>query len=541
MVDNSFQSFRRPPEAPVFTPTEEEFADPLGYIAKIRPIAEKIGLCKIKPPPDWQPPFAVDVEKFTFTPRIQRLNELDATSRMKLNFLDQLAKFWELQGCSLKIPHVDRKLVDLYTLYKLVEEEGGMDQINRERRWSRIATRMHYPSKQVGTTLRAHYEKILYPFYVFKKGDIFDSEKYKKEDEIKEEDDEEDDEYKPGGQDYKSHGIAAKTAAGGFRRKSKKERMIKEEVQQDCQFSQFSTDNPDEELDIDYNVNSELKKLQFYGAGPKAAVPGQDEKPKLPKNKMKMRDKFVDPTAYTGIDFYLCHMCKRGDGDEYMLLCDGCDDAFHTWSDGSVLDFESWNGNEPNDAFGGERCAGLLSSNGNWNDDNCNQQIGFICKKSVGSVGPVTPAPPQLISGGCSVNGFVPEPYGNKCFYANNNTTPTDWNSAVQFCRKFGTGYDIAAVNNEIEQAFLTSLIQGFTTNLWIGLNNLRHGNRFNWQDNSAFFYSNWNAGEPNGNSQRGRGRTEDCVEMYVKSVIAGSWNDQRCNTPRNILCQGPK
>lgn len=24
-------------------------------------------------------------------------------------------------------------------------------------------------------------------------------------------------------------------------------------------------------------------------------------------------------------------MCNRGDGDEYMLLCDGCDDAFHTY------------------------------------------------------------------------------------------------------------------------------------------------------------------------------------------------------------------
>lgn len=71
-------------------------------------------------------------------------------------------------------------LTDFFILiffhFQLVEEEGGMDQINRERRWSRIATRMHYPSKQVGTTLRAHYEKILYPFYVFKKGDIFDSE-----------------------------------------------------------------------------------------------------------------------------------------------------------------------------------------------------------------------------------------------------------------------------------------------------------------------------------------------------------------------------
>lgn len=40
-----------PPEAPVFEPTVEEFLDPLGYIAKIRPIAEKAGICKIKPPP----------------------------------------------------------------------------------------------------------------------------------------------------------------------------------------------------------------------------------------------------------------------------------------------------------------------------------------------------------------------------------------------------------------------------------------------------------------------------------------------------------
>ena len=34
---------------------------------------------------DWQPPFAVDVDNFTFTPRVQRLNELEV-SAFKLCF-----------------------------------------------------------------------------------------------------------------------------------------------------------------------------------------------------------------------------------------------------------------------------------------------------------------------------------------------------------------------------------------------------------------------------------------------------------------------
>ncbi|XP_062579330.1 lysine-specific demethylase 5A-like isoform X4 [Saccostrea cucullata] len=315
-MDEPYINFIPPPEAPVFTPTEEEFADPLGYIAKIKPIAEKTGICKIKPPPDWQPPFAVDVDKFRFTPRVQRLNELEAFTRIKLNFLDQLARFWELQGCSLKIPHVERKLLDLYNLYKAVEEEGGMELATKERKWSKIAQRLKYPpGKGVGGSLRSHYERILYPFFIFKKGESYPAEQPKPDLSSNAEEEDKSD------KDYKPHGIAAKTAAGGYTRKNKKERAQKQE-----------------KMDIDYNVNSELKKLQFFGAGPKAAVPpageGKDEikvEPLENGGGVSTRHKNPGPGAYTTVDLYICHMCNRGDGEEYMLLCDGCDDAFHTY------------------------------------------------------------------------------------------------------------------------------------------------------------------------------------------------------------------
>lgn len=40
-----------PPMAPTFAPTEEEFKDALAYIKSIRPIAQRYGIVKIRPPP----------------------------------------------------------------------------------------------------------------------------------------------------------------------------------------------------------------------------------------------------------------------------------------------------------------------------------------------------------------------------------------------------------------------------------------------------------------------------------------------------------
>lgn len=38
---------------------------------------------------------------------------------MKLNYLDRIARFWEIQGSSLKIPHIERRILDLFSLSKV--------------------------------------------------------------------------------------------------------------------------------------------------------------------------------------------------------------------------------------------------------------------------------------------------------------------------------------------------------------------------------------------------------------------------------------
>uniref|UniRef100_A0A673M0X4 [histone H3]-trimethyl-L-lysine(4) demethylase n=1 Tax=Sinocyclocheilus rhinocerous TaxID=307959 RepID=A0A673M0X4_9TELE len=254
------EEFVPPPECPVFEPSLEEFADPLGYIAKIRPIAEKSGICKIRPPPDWQPPFAVEVDNFRFTPRIQRLNELEAETRVKLNYLDRIAKFWEIQASSLKIPNIERRSLDLFSLAKIVTDEGGFEAVCKERHWARVAQKLGYPpGKNIGSLLRSHYERIVYPFELFQSGAslppckprLYDSDEIDRE--------------------YKPHSIPLRQSVPP-------------------------------------------SKMSSYG-----------------RRANRLKPEVSDISGPVCVDSFVCRMCGRGDEDEKLLLCDGCEDNYHTF------------------------------------------------------------------------------------------------------------------------------------------------------------------------------------------------------------------
>lgn len=312
--------FEIPPEAPVFRPTLDEFENPLTYISKIRPIAEKFGICKIIPPAAWQPPFSLDVDQMRFTPRVQRLNELEAKTRVKLNFLDQIAKFWELQGSALRIPMVERKPLDLYSLYRAVQDEGGLEQASKERKWSKIAGRMGYPQgKSVGTILRNHYEKILFPF------DSFMSDRHSEcdatspdkaaanlshphgggadvdADEPEEDNDETSQEYKP-------HGIESRQQVQPPKNDQKMARRSK----------RFISPSP-----ATNSLYDQFQKFQKQESKNKRHFQATRSRQ---RQKRRTAAAIADPLAK-----YICLICQRGDSEENMLLCDGCDDSYHTF------------------------------------------------------------------------------------------------------------------------------------------------------------------------------------------------------------------
>ena len=59
------------------------------------------------------------MDEFRFTPRIQRINELEAGTRAKIKFYERLTKLFESQGIKLKIPTVEKETLDLAKLHKV--------------------------------------------------------------------------------------------------------------------------------------------------------------------------------------------------------------------------------------------------------------------------------------------------------------------------------------------------------------------------------------------------------------------------------------
>ncbi len=150
-------------EAPIFYPTEEEFVDPLQFIAKIREQAEPYGICRIVPPQSWRPPFALDSSSFTFPTKIQAIHQLQErpaacdAETFKLEYGRYLVEQKEKEGRTTtriqqqqqqqkqqqqqqqqQWPQFEREELDLCKLFNAVKRHGGYKKVCDEKKWAEV-------------------------------------------------------------------------------------------------------------------------------------------------------------------------------------------------------------------------------------------------------------------------------------------------------------------------------------------------------------------------------------------------------------------
>ncbi|KAI6051364.1 AT-rich interactive domain-containing protein 3A [Marmota monax] len=119
--------------------------------------------------PQPQPP---DPGDWTYEEQFKQLYELDGDPKRK-EFLDDLFTFMQKRGTPVnRIPIMAKQVLDLFMLYVLVTEKGGLVEVINKKLWREITKGLNLPTSitSAAFTLRTQYMKYLYPYECERRG-----------------------------------------------------------------------------------------------------------------------------------------------------------------------------------------------------------------------------------------------------------------------------------------------------------------------------------------------------------------------------------
>ncbi|XP_077993134.1 macrophage mannose receptor 1-like [Glandiceps talaboti] len=232
---------------------------------------------------------------------------------------------------------------------------------------------------------------------------------------------------------------------------------------------------------------------------------------------------------------YVGYTTGFGSNGEFILCTDHSDSDFvwigindlrtemtYEWSDLTEVTYTRWNNGEPNNS-GEEDCVHSYVSGslaGYWNDDKCSDPFMSVCKKAKQVLSPTT----QSV-GDCGT-GWYSQSYSCYRFVSDS----ASWSTAESQCKSYGGS--LIAINDNIEQSFVSSKLAAFTGSswYWIGLTDLSQAGQFTWSDGDPVTYTNWDAGQPD-NSQG------DCVGVS-SGTDSGLWTAGQCDNSMPYICE---
>uniref|UniRef100_A0A672G4Y9 Mannose receptor C-type 1 n=1 Tax=Salarias fasciatus TaxID=181472 RepID=A0A672G4Y9_SALFA len=199
------------------------------------------------------------------------------------------------------------------------------------------------------------------------------------------------------------------------------------------------------------------------------------------------------------------------------------------WTDGRAIKYTNWAKGHPTSALNGRYsmeeviyhsafdCVMMVGSiskiTGQWKVEDCNANLGFICKRNGDSqiaVAPTTVPPNAFYKLGNDSYKLVAQ--------------KMRWDEARRQCQ--ADDADLASIVNPVTQAYITLQISKLNQSVWIGLNNNVSGGRFKWVDNWPLSYTFWGRNEPKHNY--------GCVYVDVDKL----WKTAPCTNTYYSLCK---
>ncbi|KAM6943569.1 secretory phospholipase A2 receptor [Xenentodon cancila] len=213
------------------------------------------------------------------------------------------------------------------------------------------------------------------------------------------------------------------------------------------------------------------------------------------------------------------------------------------WSDKTEVEFQNW---ADASVRGGLRksgmCVSMSTLSGKWSTNKCSSLHGYMCKRKTVSV-VETPREPHYI-GGCPEKWLY---FGHKCLLLHLPASPKEgksWKDAQSICSSFKGS--LVAIEDEIEQAYITMLLQGSSVGVWIGL---RDEDTMKWTNGKPVSYTNWSPIEPKSYLTEDKWLTGFADEPLCTVLsnnhnfhLTGKWYDERCSeSGYGFVCQKPQ
>uniref|UniRef100_A0A7N8Y3Z2 Phospholipase A2 receptor 1 n=1 Tax=Mastacembelus armatus TaxID=205130 RepID=A0A7N8Y3Z2_9TELE len=205
------------------------------------------------------------------------------------------------------------------------------------------------------------------------------------------------------------------------------------------------------------------------------------------------------------------------------------------WSDKTEVNLENWaDGKDSDSPSRSEWCVTMSSSSGKWSKTKCSDPHGYVCKRKTVSL-VETPREPHYI-GACPEKWLY---FGHKCLLLHLPGSAKEgksWIDAQSICTSFEGS--LVTIEDAIEQAYITMLLQGSSLGVWIGL---QDEDTMKWTNGKPVRYTNWSPLEPKSYLI---GDESLCTVLSNNHNfhLTGTWYHEKCSdTGYGFVCQKPQ